>query len=920
MDRIVKILKLNIFSGIKDKMGLLLILIVFSSFIPIVFGASPNDACFSGVCHNSSGPRIDRALYESNPHKIIKCIECHNSSTNNLDPGHGVFIRQLNGSKITGPLTTKYYSQNFSLCYYCHAEKNVVGFLPGWIPSANHLNTTPIIVSNIGTNFINIDPLGYHNGSEGGIDSDIPTNIHWNHLDAFGSINYGVGGKFDSNMDGQVDSYQSCPACHNVHGTNYPKMTKNDLAISYGSDTNGTFGYIGSDNYNRGGGDVYCTGCHTSGTEFKYYRNELNLFEDCVSCHVEGATGGVNRTAFSQGVHVNINTTGGPGTVNNADCLTCHYKGDMIRSNIWQCNDCHTGTGKPEAPLAPIIKTHISGVKITNYSCADCHSKVIIEPGTGIPNVTSHYLKRPTISSEKYCDYCHGPNPSSPFNATNKTIPAFSHDNTDWNGNATCRTCHSNSSVPADPLANDSSSFHDLTTELGDVYNGTTKADCFICHVQKSPQFVAAPTPSHDITGYTAEDCRNCHTSGSGTDGQKLHTVTASATGGCIPCHSNNATRYYANTSLFGRHANVNATGGPNNVTDDDCKTCHFGTADGTMKMKLGAANSSNTYFCEACHTSAGSGPIHPTDNNLIKDGLQHGSTNCQWCHIAGALLPRPLDTTLRYHPSGPRGTAAGKDCLTCHGSNLPDLPFHAPGIVHSSDLESCGYCHSQADNHAVSPLNANTPPSISDMSVTTVVTAGNIVQVQATVADDMTQIAAAQYQVKKGTTTVIDWTNMTPKDGRFSSSSEIVNTSIDTSALLGTYTVNVKGMASAYKTILTLPYYPLNGQWSGIISAQFSVNQPTGYNNGTVSGRLDNGLAGAIVSTNTSVSTTTNETGFYSLSLTNGTYRLTASKEPEYYSNSSLIVTVIARTNITTNIILDLKPTGNITGKVTNK
>ena len=175
----------------------------------------------------------------------------------------------------------------------------------------------------------------------------------------------------------------------------------------------------------------------------------------------------------------------------------------------------------------------------------------------------------------------------------------FNHDNTDWNGNATCRTCHSNSSVPADPLANDSSSFHDLTTELGDVYNGTTKADCFICHVQKSPQFVAAPTPSHDITGYNAEDCRNCHTSGSGTDGQKLHSVSASATGGCIACHSNNATRYYANTSLFGRHANVNATGGPNNVTDDDCKTCHFGTADGTMKMKLGAANYSNTYFCE---------------------------------------------------------------------------------------------------------------------------------------------------------------------------------------------------------------------------------------------------------------------------------------------------------------------------------
>ncbi|MDL5503069.1 MAG: carboxypeptidase-like regulatory domain-containing protein, partial [Candidatus Methanoperedens sp.] len=108
--------------------------------------------------------------------------------------------------------------------------------------------------------------------------------------------------------------------------------------------------------------------------------------------------------------------------------------------------------------------------------------------------------------------------------------------------------------------------------------------------------------------------------------------------------------------------------------------------------------------------------------------------------------------------------------------------------------------------------------------------------------------------------------------------------------------------------------------KWSSISSKQLTVNQPTGYNNGTVNGRLGNGLAGAIVSANNSVSTTTDETGFYSLSLTNGTYRLTASKEPEYYSNSSVIVTIIARTNITTNIILDLKPKGNITGVVTKK
>ncbi|VVB51776.1 Cytochrome c7 c [uncultured archaeon] len=920
----------GIFSQKKDCIGIVLFLAVFGFFIPIVLAESPNDACFSGVCHNSSGPTIDRTLYDSNPHKIIKCIECHVNSTTPRpdDPEHGNFIRQLNGSKITGPLKTQYYSQNFSLCYYCHAEKSVVGLLPDMIPSANHVNLTPIVVSSIGTNFININGSGYHNGSEGG-GADIPTNIHWNHLDAFGSLNYGSGGKFDFNMSGKTTSYQSCPACHNVHGTNYPKMTKNDLAITYSSDDNGTFGYIGSDAYLYSGGDLYCGACHTSGTSFKYYRTEIKIFQDCISCHVDGSPGNVNRTAFSQGAHVNINKTEGIGLVNNSDCWTCHFNMDMNRSNIRQCNYCHTGTVKPEVPTAPIIRTHVSGVKITNYSCADCHSKVIVDPGTGIPNVTSHYLKRPTVLSEKYCDYCHGPNPSSPFNATNKTIPAFSHDDPSWNGNSTCRTCHTNSSVSADPLANDTSSFHDLTTELGDAYNGTTKADCFICHVQKSPQFVAAPSPTHDITGYTVEDCRNCHTSGTGTEPQKLHSVSASATGGCIPCHSNNATRYYANTSLFGRHANVNTTDGLNNVTDADCKTCHFGSADGSMKMKLGAANYSNTYFCDDCHVSGGRNPDEYVNiSSAFRKSIMppgHGLADCKWCHLAGASLTRPLSPELRYHPNGPRGTAAGKNCVICHvNSNLPDSPFHAPGESHSSQIDGeggCASCHGSADNHLVGKLNSQSPPTISDFSIPSSVISGNPAEIQATITDItyLLQIAAAQYQVSNISGIVIDWTPMTPKDGAFNYASEVVNATLDTTGFSGIYTVKVKGMASGPKTDSSKPYYPLNGDWSGISSMQLTVNQPTGYANGTVSGSLGN-IIGATVITNTSVSTITDQNGKYSLNLTNGTYRLTASKEPEYYPNSSVIVTVTAYTTVTQDIILATKPTGNITGTVNNK
>ena len=891
----------GILSQKKDCIGIVLFLAVFGFFIPIVLAESPNDACFNGVCHSSSGPAIDRALYDSNPHKIIRCVECHENSTTPRpdDPEHGNFIRQLNGSKITGPLTTQYSSQNFSLCYYCHAEKNVVGLLPGWIPSANHINTTPIEVSSIGSNFINVNSNGYHNGSQTG-DSDIPTNIHWNHLDAFGSVNYGNGGKFDFNMSGKTTSYQSCPACHNVHGTNYPKMTKNDLAITYGSDDNGTFGYIGSDAYLYSGGDLYCGACHTRGTTFKYYRTEIKVFQDCILCHVDGSPGNVNRTAFTQGVHVNINNTEGNGLVNNSDCWTCHFNKDMNRSNIWQCNDCHIGTGKPEAPLAPKIKTHISGVKITNYSCADCHSKVIVDPGTGIPNVTSHYLKRPTVTSVNYCDYCHGPNAKT---HSMQQIRLFrSSAMIIRTGTAMPHAEHAIQIPVYQPTLWLMKHLHSMTLQQNWVMH--------IMELQRQTASYAMSRNLHSLSplpvllmilhGYIAEDCRNCHTSGSGTDGQKLHSVSASATGGCIACHSNNATRYYANTSLFGRHANINATGGPDNVTDDDCKTCHFGSADGTMKMKLGAANYSNTYFCDDCHVSGGRNPAEYANisSPYRKDGLSHGSTDCKWCHIAGASLQRPLSPELRYHPNGPRGTAAGRNCVTCHyDSNLPDEPFHAPGESHSSQIDGeggCASCHGTANNHLVGKLNSQSPPTISSLSVPASVISGNPAEIQATYTDItfLLQIAAAQYQVSNISGIVIDWTPMTPKDEAFNYASEVVNTTLDTTGLSGTYTVKVKGMASAPKTDPSKPYYPLNGQWSDISSMQFIVNQPKGYANGTVSGSLGN-IIGATVMTNTSVSTITDQNGKYSLNLTNGTYRLTASKEPEYYSNSSVIVTL---------------------------
>ena len=492
----------------------------------------------------------------------------------------------------------------------------------------------------------------------------------------------------------------------------------------------------------------------------------------------------------------------------------------------------------------------------------------------------------PTIPE---CNNCHNSNGAGKA-YTNDNIPdwnpGFAHVDINKDGtlDIQCRMCHN--------------AMHDITVKA-----------CLNCHTTAPTDH---PIAEPAFSRYTQAQCLACH--------GDPHKVTM-AGGGCIGCHSNPDTRYYVNTSLFGEHANVNTSGGSNNVTDADCMTCHFGSSDIIMSPDagLGAANHSNTWFCQDCHTSAGSGPIHPSNSNLIKDGLQHGSTNCQWCHIAGDPLARPLineNETLRYHPNGPKGTASGKNCLSCHLNPTPkELLFHAPLEKHETDINYCATCHDQANNHGVTrDPPGGSPPNVISLSVTTPVISGTESQIQATISDDYMRMAAARYQVTNNSGVVIDWTDMNPLAGF-----ESVNASIDTSGLLGDYNVNVKGMAWAPKAG-SGPYYPFNGQWSGISTRQLTVVQPTGYGNGTVYGILDKKIAGAIVSTNTSVSTTTDLNGAYSLSLPNGTYRLTASKEPEYYPNSSVIVTVTAYTTVNRDIILTPKPTGNISGTVRNK
>ena len=72
------------------------------------------------------------------------------------------------------------------------------------------------------------------------------------------------------------------------------------------------------------------------------------------------------------------------------------------------------------------------------------------------------------------------------------------------------------------------------------------------------------------------------------------------------------------------------------------------------------------------------------------------------------------------------------------------------------------------------------------------------------------------------------------------------------------------------------------------------------------------------MVSTNTSISTITDATGFYSFALTSGTYDLTAAFPPTYYTNRTIRVTTVINAEVVQDIELLKKPTGNISGTIT--
>ena len=629
---------------------------------------------------------------------------------------------------------------------------------------------------------------------------------------------------------------------------------------------------------------------------------------NCGHCHATGYLSSVNDTVkepfrtlrnqgqLPDGVYDNSQTPG--------------FKGYWAENSVG-CEACHGNGGDHVLSPSKLNIRNASVVRNTPEICGDCHSRAQASKYGEYDNFKPYPdgVNDSLLNETLYDD--------SPMPTVNYSLTGGHHEQ--WedmkasvhaNNSVSCVSCHNSHAVSNPAYAGGPTG--KIKFNNGTVYPAAVTQTCTSCH--------ALELPKHGYYTQNSE-CISCHMPQNRKSSNKIdlrsHWFNPNAmknnknTGvharsfmalrdineSCVKCHGWANLSKQINAEMVGNHKNVNVSEGSGLLNSSDCKTCHYGATSSAI-LNLN---------CQDCHTTAGTGPVKPTNPALIKDGLQHGVIDCQWCHTAGS----------NYHISGPKGTAAGADCSTCHVSaNLQDAPFFAPGETHESNINLCGDCHSPADNHAVGPNNAGTPPSVSLSPITTVAS-GTPALVQATITDDNTMIAGAQYRVTNTSGQVIPWTNMTPNGGRYDSSSKGVTASIATSSLKGTYTVEVKGMASAPRTNGSIPYYPLNGQWSSVSATPLTVNEVKGYINGTVRDKgTGDALAGVTVST-TGVSGVTDGSGNYSLAVPTGTYGLVASYDIRYYTNSSVTVPIVAPDIVLQDIELELKPTGNISGIV---
>ena len=338
-------------------------------------------------CHNRSSAHIDGTSQTYNTTLDnyqagfrLKYLEVENETVPSLE------IPRVDCNWGDYPKT----SNDFALCFSCHNRYNLLGDASG---TGDYHKDPPQ------TNFRNNT-----------------TNAHLIHLQGRGYC--GNNPDWDSDWNGTADSPQSCTACHNVHGSPAPAMTRHGELVSINDTLEKApllnLKYINADGeldhnlsdatqsiggrtqfYGAGPGNVaknkVCNMCHND--QITYYRTPV---PPTVTCGNGSGTGGCHSpTAYSSsaaGSHdTHLTAPRGPNITSCTGADGCH-KGN------------HTGLFNDGLPLS------------TTHSCDNCHSPngtydgVTMAKASWEDGVYNGSVLQ--IGKEEWCVGCHDTTPA----------------------------------------------------------------------------------------------------------------------------------------------------------------------------------------------------------------------------------------------------------------------------------------------------------------------------------------------------------------------------------------------------------------------------------------------------------------------------------------------------------------------------
>ncbi len=698
-----------------------------------------------------------------------------------------------------------------------------------------------------------------------------------------------------------------CRVCHNLHNDTYSGNQSPAFPLAFYNATttsNKTTNPTGSAIYDKvANATVLCENCHTGATHnSKYAGTHKDVVGfDCASCHA-------NSTFNSESHLFEVkNTTSGV-----TGCKVCHTENKpwanlSIHNNTKHANNvtCEACHDKTVARNATGYAVNATDEKVKNVSVV---YGLYLDPATGMVSSYKDSHGAPAtwplhnISRDVSCNKCHG----TMSNATGLLAPPL--------GEGTgCISCHNNSGSATSKV--DITAFG-LHARVNTTDGGLNDSDCKTCHFNTT----GMGTGYQVQQGVNVYTCLDCHVEGNYSapviSNHRPAGISIKTTTYCSTCHNNSINKfaYSVNASVghYGTNASlikptVNSTPSPAfgfvdsaeaEAYNQPCKNCHnpynqnYGTS-----VNITRGHTSNA-TCDQCHVNTAARDLH---NNSLR---MPTSFYCSECHKTYADQFNAPNLTGTDH--------SGYTCSSvqnCHGGDgnsngqLDELADHNIDITLSApkSLPNTGN------------VNLNGAASVS-------VSKGTIVNVTSQINDTYTnpndhiasRVGGAEFFLNTSPDPGLGkGIPMNAVDGFYDSVNgalENVTGTIDTGSLSeGTYLVYVRGM-------------DIGKQWSTVQSATLTVLAAKGYINGTV---MDNstkaGIPYAKVTTNTSFTVTANSTGFYSINIDAGTYMLTATSDPRYYSNSSVMVAVAADNTSVKDIELAEKPKGTISGSVRN-